>query len=74
MAICLRAWSELNTCRSLGMSVGPIPVTAVFAWCSVEGLDREATKIMREVIGIADRQFMEKQASARRLQNITGGK
>lgn len=73
MTICLRAWNDLNTCRSIGMSVGPVPVTAILQWCAAEELDREATSIMREVIRAADNQFLEKQASRRRLANITGG-
>lgn len=26
----LRAFNELSTCRQLGMTIGPIPVTAIF--------------------------------------------
>ncbi len=73
MTICIRAWHDLNTCRSIGMSLGPIPVTAIFQWCVVEGLDREATAIVREVIRIADGEFLARQASRLRMNRMTGG-
>lgn len=73
MVLCLRAWNDLETCRSIGMGLGPIPVTAILQWCAAEGLDREATQVIRDVIRMADSQFMEQQASRRRHQNITGG-
>lgn len=71
--ICLRAWRELETCRSIGMALGPIPITAVLMWCAAEGLDRDATDVVREVVRAADNQFLEKQASRQRLRNMTGG-
>lgn len=74
MTICIKAWSELVTCRPIGMTVGAIPVTAVLALCAADGLDREATAIVREVIRIVDNQFLDQQASRQRLRNMTGGK
>lgn len=73
MTICLRAWGELGTCRPLGFGgVGPIPITAVWQWCEMEGLDPDAARIVREVIQHVDREFLERQASRHRLANVTG--
>lgn len=71
--LCLRAWGELGTCRAIGMDLGPIPITAIWQWCAVEGLDREAAAVVRDVIRHADAEFLARRASARRLGNITGG-
>lgn len=29
VAVCLRAWADLSTCRGIGMAAGPIPWTAI---------------------------------------------
>ncbi|TMQ02172.1 MAG: hypothetical protein E6J91_53375 [Deltaproteobacteria bacterium] len=73
-AICIRAWHDLGTCRGVGMALGPIPVTAIFAWCELEGFDREATMILRDVVRTADNERAEREASRQRLKNLTGGR
>lgn len=70
--LCLRAWSELETCRQIGMGLGAIPVTAILAWCAAEGFDAETTAIVRQVIRTADNQFLSKQAARQRLDRIQG--
>lgn len=34
-----KAWNDLNSCRSLGMGVGPIPWSAVDRYAQAVGLD-----------------------------------
>lgn len=54
MARCLDAWQDLSTCRPIGMAVGPIPWTAIVAWCEFHELDREITAVVVHVIRTLD--------------------
>lgn len=65
MSRCLAAWGDLSTCRPIGMTVGPIPWTAIVQWCEFHGLDDEASAVLVHVIRTLDIQ----QAEARRVES-----
>ncbi len=50
----MRALFDLSTCRPVGMGIGPIPITAMWLWCSHEGLDADATAILARALRHAD--------------------
>ena len=67
MAICLTAWMDLETCRSIGMGgAGPIPWTAARDWCRDQGLDAIATRIVLAVLRKLDIDRAEREASKER--------
>lgn len=63
ITMCIKAWHELGTTRGIGMAMGPIPVTAIYVWCDVEGFDREATMLMKNVIRLLDNDRAEREAA-----------
>lgn len=54
VALVLGAWGDLVTCRPIGMSIGPIPWTAMREWCHVEGLDHVASGVLVEALRHVD--------------------
>jgi len=54
------------------MALGPIPVTAIYAWCEAEGFDRESTMILKRVILYLDSERAAAEVSKRALANATG--
>lgn len=60
---CIQAWEDLSTCRSIGFAAGPIPVTAIWAWCDRRGLDDEAAELVEHVIRTLDVQRAEAEAA-----------
>lgn len=70
--ICIDAWRDLGTCRSIGMAAGPIPFTAAIAWANHHDLDREATELLWQVVRFLDGERAEREAAERRLQNMRG--
>lgn len=73
MGLCLHAWSDLSTCRSVGMALGPIPWTVIVQWCEWHGLDRDATRIVMAVVRRLDRDWIEAENS-RSAPGARGGK
>ena len=69
----MNAWHDLNTCRAIGMAVGPIPWTAIVAWCEFHELDRDAAMQLIHVIRKLDNDRAEREASERALKNLIGG-
>lgn len=74
IARCVNAWHDLGTCRAIGMAVGPIPVTAVYAWCEVEGFDLESTRIVKTVIRHVDGERSAREASKANHKKMRGGR
>lgn len=74
MRLCVKAWVDLNSCRPIGMSVGPIPWDKMVKWCEFhdEELDREAAMQLIGVIQGLDRDFMIREASKRALASAQG--
>ena len=73
MAVVLRAWRDLDSCRPItpypkaaGDSVvyvpvrGSIPYTAIVEWADVEGLDYESFSLLLSVIARLDGERMER--------------
>jgi hypothetical protein len=51
------AFMTLDSCRTLGMSAGPIPWVAVDRYCQVKGYDAEESDILWAVLHRADTEF-----------------
>jgi len=64
MALCLECWHDLDSCRLLGFAgAGPIPWTAITEWCRWQGVDRELTLVLLDVIRHLDVARSERIAS-----------
>jgi len=63
MGLCMRAWSDLSTCRPVGMTAGPVPWTAAMEWCRWHGLDHDASAMVWAVIRRLDRNRAEAEGS-----------
>lgn len=61
----VRAYSELSTCRPFtGMGIGPIPVTAIWAWADRHRLDQQLTAHLVDIIRRVDAETLRR-ATAR---------
>ena len=74
VARCLAAWGDLSTCRAVGMAMGPIPWTAIVAWCEFHDLDYDTAVLVIDVIRMVDRDRAEAAESKRRIDELRGGK
>lgn len=74
--LCIRAWRELDTCRAIGMAVGPIPVTSIYTWCEFHSheVDRDAAMMITHVILQLDSERSEREARKRALDEFARGK
>jgi hypothetical protein len=51
MSLCIDCWHDLDSCRAIGpVCAGAIPYTAILEWCRHNGVDRDMTSIVIEVI------------------------
>lgn len=71
LAIGIKAWRASSSCRHIGFGIGPIPQTAIDAWCDRFGLDLLAADILSDAIRFVDNVVLERQAAAARSK---GGK
>lgn len=62
-AIGLRAWRACSSCRAIGWGMGPIPQTAIDAWCDRYGLDLIAADYLSDAIRYVDNVILERQAA-----------
>lgn len=76
MNLCIQAWGDLNTCRTIGMVAGPIPWTAIAKWCEwhAEELDRSAAMTLIHVIRQLDIDRAEREAAKRAIDAALGAK
>ena len=58
------AWATLDTCRSIGMAMGPIPWTAAAEYARHKGLDDEGFYILWGVIHRADTAYRSELSDA----------
>lgn len=58
-AICMVAFHDLATCRSVGFDIGPIPWTAITAWAAEHGLRGETRRVFVTVIRRMDAAWLE---------------
>lgn len=54
----MKAFFELSTCRSIGLSIGPIPWLALQQYCSFKGLDYEASCILIRGVQVLDSAYL----------------
>lgn len=54
------------------MAVGPVPWTAILAWCEFHGLDHEATQVMIHVIRMLDVERADTQTAQANLDKARG--
>lgn len=54
----MQAISDLGTERSIGMALGPIPITAVWSYWERRGLDAAAVQIMTSATLQGDRAYL----------------
>jgi len=62
-AIGLRAWRACSSCRAIGWGMGPIPQTAIDAWCDRYGLDLIAADYLTDALRYVDNVVLERQAA-----------
>jgi hypothetical protein len=70
--MCVRAWFDLGTERSIGMAVGPIPWSRIVQWCRFYGLDRDATGLVIHVVRQLDNDHAAADAATRSKEKATG--
>ena len=56
------AFHDLNSDRSFGMSMGPIPRMAMIDYCKAYELDDEATEDLIYFVSAMDQLFLKRQA------------
>lgn len=55
IALCVRAWNELDSSRQLGYGhASAIPYAAMLTWAESRGLDRETFDLVKDVVRILD--------------------
>lgn len=57
----IRAFWNLGSCRAIGMSLGPIPWTALVEYGTRAGLDDEAIEIFLEIMRHLDSAYLNYQ-------------
>lgn len=62
--ILVRAYADVATCRSYGMGVGPIPITAMWQWCDRQcngrGLRPEVAAFVVRVLRLVDHEILRR--------------
>lgn len=58
-AICMVAFHDLATCRSVGFDIGPIPWTAINAWAAEHRLGGETRRVFVTVIRRMDAAWLD---------------
>ncbi len=68
------AFAELNSCRTHGMSEGPIPWTAMNTYCGVYGVEGEAKQDFFYLVRALDNAYLDYQAEKQKKKSKVGGK
>lgn len=58
-AWCMAAFYDLDTCRSVGFDIGPIPWTAINAWAIEHGLTGEVRRVFVAVVRRMDAAWLQ---------------
>jgi len=69
MATVVECWNLLDSTRSIGMAVGPIPITAVWTWCERKQLDDDLTTAIASAINYLDAQRAKRSAQTKPKPN-----
>jgi hypothetical protein len=73
MRLCIAAWRELDGDRPVwGDALGPIPWTAIDAWCRARQLGQESAELVAHALAIADSERAKRRAAKRTTDNATG--
>jgi hypothetical protein len=73
MQLCIAAWRELDGDRPVwGDTLGPIPWTAIDAWCRARHLDQESAELVAHALGVADSERAKRKAARRANEKATG--
>lgn len=73
MALGLRAWFDLGSCRGIGMALGPIPWTAMLEWVRYKRLSHELGEIVIAVVQQLDGERAAKADAKRRMEALKTG-
>jgi len=66
MMLVVEAWRMLDSCRSIGTAIGPIPTTAVWQWCERRKLDDDLTDAIATAINYLDAERTKRAAQKQR--------
>ncbi len=58
----LKAFYDLNSCRSIGLNLGPIPWDKILKYAEYSQLDTQVTECFLTVIATMDNHYLEKVA------------
>jgi hypothetical protein len=73
MQLCVSAWRELDGDRPVwGDTLGPIPWTAIDAWCRAHGLDQESAELVAHALSVAESERAKRKAAKRANDKATG--
>lgn len=62
-AFYMKAFYDLSTCRTSGMSIGPIPWTAMVLYADRQRLDWDVTEAFIDIIRQMDNSFVDYQTA-----------
>ena len=63
-----QAWNDLNSCREIGMDVGPIPWTAVDRYAIRYGLGADEHDLLWHSVKVLDSVYRDHQETERKKQ------
>ena len=72
IALYVGAWHAMQSCRPIGMDVGPVPWTAIDQWTQRQRLDREAAMLVEYVIRFIEGEHAEAKAATAALDAVRG--
>lgn len=70
----MRAFADLATCRPIGMGIGPIPWTAIDAWCERHGIRGDAREVFESCVRALDRADLAEIAAEMKQKGATDGR
>lgn len=66
------AWDDLETCRGIGFSMGPVPWTAIVEWCRFHELDHDLAEMLIYVIRHVDNEEARARNAKRKRADAIG--
>ena len=67
----MRAFAHLDTCRSIGMDVGPIPWTAIDLYAERRNLRGRAREVFEVCIATMDRAYLAEERAKAPPQGVS---
>lgn len=59
LEVYFEAWMQMDSCRQVGMSIGPIPWTAIEQYAKAMDLDDQQTARMHRLLRAMDRVYLD---------------